>query len=404
MARQSEQTDWSVKANRMLGQTVQRSSKAKRSAQRRVAPAARPLRVPAVSEATVQTKWTVNPTDPFEIQASAGWHAVARWGRWDIEAIRQEMGAHLIHSLLVDRGRTNCGGNFRRDDLVFALSETVYVTFRVAGRIWLMRVWATSESEAVQEYSRLRDRYLRPDAGAEKHHGEFYVLDGGGMELDKRLVSLSSQATNPADLALHYGEGFDSWHSEFVKMLLSRSTGIAILQGPPGTGKTSYLRHLLYSLQATHRFYYLPANVSPLLAAPSAVNFWVRENDLHGHLTKVVLIEDAEALLMQRDNSNQQSVSNLLNIADGFLGDFLKLHVICTINAKIDKLDPAILRPGRLTTLREFRKLTACEARRLAAAKGLALEPRDEYSLAEVYNSATVIADGHEPRMVGFAA
>ena len=35
-------------------------------------------------------------------------------------------------------------------------------------------------------------------------------------------------------------------------------------------------------------------------------------------------------------------------MADGFLGDYLKIHVVATTYAPVRELDKAILRPGRL--------------------------------------------------------
>jgi ATP-dependent 26S proteasome regulatory subunit len=100
----------------------------------------------------------------------------------------------------------------------------------------------------------------------------------------------------------------------------------------------------------------------------------------------VVIIEDTETLLMQRASDNHDALSNLLNIADGFLGAFLNLQIICTINTPIDKIDPALLRPGRLLASYTFKRLSFEQARRLAAAKSLTIPVQRDYSLAEIYN------------------
>jgi ATP-dependent 26S proteasome regulatory subunit len=63
----------------------------------------------------------------------------------------------------------------------------------------------------------------------------------------------------------------------------------------------------------------------------------------------------------------------------------LKVHIICTLNAPVEKLDEALLRPGRLLTMREFKRLPISDAQRLAHAKGIVLSPQDDYSLAEIY-------------------
>jgi len=108
-------------------------------------------------------------------------------------------------------------------------------------------------------------------------------------------------------------------------------------------------------------------------------------------LTKVVVLEDAEALLSERQPDNQESVSSLLNIGDGFLGDFLQMHVICTINAPIGRLDPAVKRADRLIAVRRFDRLTWSQVQPLAAAHGLTMEFRETYSLAEIYANSSLL-------------
>lgn len=92
---------------------------------------------------------------------------------------------------------------------------------------------------------------------------------------------------------------------------------------------------------------------------------------------------------MERAADNQASLSNLLNIADGFLGAFLQMHIICTVNAQIEKLDAAVLRPGRLLARHVFSRLTPQQAKRLAAVEGLQIREQESYSLAEIYNNGT---------------
>jgi hypothetical protein len=115
-------------------------------------------------------------------------------------------------------------------------------------------------------------------------------------------------------------------------------------------------------------------------------DFWLTQNEQYREFKKVVILEDAESLLMQRGADNQENLSNLLNISDGFLGEMLKLHVICTINCPMDKIDPAILRPGRLLAMREFVRLSPVQAALLAGAKRFSLNEQADYSLAEMYH------------------
>jgi hypothetical protein len=107
--------------------------------------------------------------------------------------------------------------------------------------------------------------------------------------------------------------------------------------------------------------------------------------------------------LLPRDDGTRDKVSSLLNIADGFLGDYLKLHVLATTNVPIHELDPAIIRPGRLTGSREFHRLTRLEAQHIAEAKGFKLvQDQDDYSLAEIYCGASDRPTPSNGRVVGF--
>jgi SpoVK/Ycf46/Vps4 family AAA+-type ATPase len=150
-------------------------------------------------------------------------------------------------------------------------------------------------------------------------------------------------------------------------------------------------------------FYFIPVSSSEMLFDMGFLHFWMDQGRYHKNKRQIVLLEDAEELLLPRDDGNRDKVSNMLNLADGFIGDHLRLHVIATTNAPVRKLDEAIQRPGRLIGAREFRRLTRAEAQRLAQAKGLTLPDQDDFSLAEIYNGAAVSTNFSSERRVGFA-
>jgi SpoVK/Ycf46/Vps4 family AAA+-type ATPase len=147
----------------------------------------------------------------------------------------------------------------------------------------------------------------------------------------------------------------------------------------------------------------LPVTVYPMLAAPATVDFWLSQNEFHANQRRVVIIEDAEPLLMQRAADNHDSLSNLLNIADGFLGALLNLQIICTINTPIDKIDPALLRPGRLLAKCTFNRLSFEQAQKLAKAKSLTISVQESYSLAEIYNDEIGNFSSEPTRTAGFS-
>ena len=121
-------------------------------------------------------------------------------------------------------------------------------------------------------------------------------------------------------------------------------------------------------------------------------------------MKKVVVLEDAEDLLKGHNAENRSKVSSLLNIADGLLGEFLQMHLICTVNCSMDQLDPAIGRPGRLIGYREFKRLDYYQAHRLADAKGLKLQEQTDYSLAEIYRQPVIGGLPTTAKALGFGA
>jgi ATPase family associated with various cellular activities (AAA) len=341
--------------------------------------------------------------DLLQIQLAQGWHCIGEGGAWDLIGLAAELGSDPVFSDRVVTGE-HATLSMHTAVVVFSLEDDVFVAASELHRdVIFLRVWARSLDQAEAKFRELRNRHYReikkPDLP------RFFVLTMRNGEPDARPVTLQATGQSESDLKLNYGDSFLAWHQQFVKELGARRTGLSILQGPPGTGKTTYLRHLLYELRASHRFYYLPLSVYPMLCSPMCVDFWIDQNERYTKLTKIVVLEDAEGVLAQRHGENQEPLSNLLNIGDGFLGDFLRLHVICTINARIDKLDPAVLRPGRLIAAREFQKLPWIDAKRLADARGITLtRQNEEHSLAEIYATSKSIAPLTDAkRCVGFS-
>ena len=243
-------------------------------------------------------------------------------------------------------------------------------------------------------------RYLKPHSVRE---ASYYIIsiDHGRPTADQVYID-KSPPVDVEDLALHYGADFPSWEKMWLERLNRKRSGLSIFHGPPGCGKTYFLRTVAARMVEKAAIYVVPLSEVELLSSPCYVKFWVEQTRKHNDKLKIVILEDAEELLLPRDCGNRDRVSNLLNIADGFLGDHLKIQVIATTNAMIRQLDPAVLRPGRMVGEREFRRLTREEAFRLAQAKGLVLEDQADYSLAEIYNGSASTVDFNADRQVGF--
>ena len=217
----------------------------------------------------------------------------------------------------------------------------------------------------------------------------FYMLrkTTDGFSVDK--VANKSPALDEESLHICYGDDSAAWVDELAKNTIAKSGGITILDGPPGTGKSTLIAELMRRLYKTHVFYVLPVGQHGVLSDPELVTFWQEQNGSHPNEVKVIIMEDAEKILFQRRSDNNESVSALLNIADGLMGQMLRVHVLCTLNHGMDQLDPAILRPGRLRSYRYVGLLTRANAEKLAAKLKLpfvADSSRAHYTLAEVFH------------------
>ena len=363
---------------------------------------------------------------PPLLQAVQGWHEVRTRSRFDAARFLADHGPHLIFSSRTEAEPSPRPGRTEPTVQCFHLPDGVYVALTREPLFGThLTLWAPTPALAKSAFGTLRAKYaLAPKR--QTAAPVFYVLKSVGEEVGVQPISLPPQyqrlwrrrkrdgRTLTADewLALHYGAAFPSWHAQFTARLresLPRGGGLTLLRGEPGTGKSTYLRFLLARLRRTHRFYYLPTGSFHLLTNPAMADFWLQEGkDHHGRGGRVVILEDAERLLMERAADNRDALSNLLNLADGFLGDALQLHIIATVNCPLNRIDPALLRPGRLLASYAFERLTAQQADALTAAEGLmmptATTGQSTYSLADLYATPPIASTtaSNKSRRVGF--
>jgi len=157
-----------------------------------------------------------------------------------------------------------------------------------------------------------------------------------------------------------------------------KDKGIVLLHGLPGTGKTSYLRYLIGKIKK--RVLFVSPNVAGNLMNPEFIELLIDNPNT------VLVIEDAENIIMDRRTTGSSSVSNLLNISDGLLADFLNVQLICTFNSSLTMVDSALMRKGRLIAKYEFGKLSVRKGQRLSDHFGFDTTITKPMTVAEIAN------------------
>ena len=177
----------------------------------------------------------------------------------------------------------------------------------------------------------------------------------------------------------NYNDDFLKIDKKITKHLSSKNKkGLILLHGSPGTGKTTYIKHLADKLEK--QIIFVPPMMASAIADPSFIPFLMKYPD------SVLIIEDAETVIRDRNiTANANSVSNILNLTDGILGECLKIQIVATFNTERTQIDKALLRKGRLITDYKFENLNVKKTNRLLKKIGVKEKVDKSLSLADIY-------------------
>jgi hypothetical protein len=189
---------------------------------------------------------------------------------------------------------------------------------------------------------------------------------------------------------LFYGKDFP--YEKIMEFIAGETNNLMLFHGVPGSGKTNLLKHIITN--SKRKVIYISPSMVSVVASPDFINYMMDNRN------SILIIEDAEEILGIERNS---ATNNLLQMADGFLRDSFKMKVIATFNCDIGKIDPALLRKGRLHLSHKFDKLTTQEANALAMFCEVPHTFTEATSLADIFNWDSHNSDLlKEPTPMGF--
>jgi len=229
----------------------------------------------------------------------------------------------------------------------------------------------------------------------EKKTREIYLVTNSSGDLNTTALKIKKTKLNITKL---YNDDLSAIHKTIVKNLKQKDkSGLFLLHGLPGTGKSTYIRFLINSINK--KVIFIPPGFAGNLDEPAIANFLIE------NANTVFVIEDAEELLISRDSNKNSSISMLLNLTDGLLGESLGIQVIATFNTNITKIDKALLRKGRLKALYEFKSLNVEKSKQLLQETGTKnYTVTQPMTLAEIFNTEeeTFNLNNNQRQPIGF--
>ena len=258
------------------------------------------------------------------------------------------------------------------DDVFYLFEDDLMIIFDTSNSI--VRFFFKNTPKEKIEYISKQIRKFKYRKSSSKPEISLILNACDGIET--KSMSINKQKNN---LEQNYNDDFLPIHTTILHRLNKKNDkGIVLLHGKPGTGKTSYIRYLVTQLKKNILF--IPPKMAPSITDPNLISILINNPN------SILVIEDAENIVIDRERDEDSPVSTLLNLADGLLSDCLNIQLICSFNTDITKIDKALMRKGRLIAKYEFNELTQEKSQKLSDKLGFNRTIQRPMILTDIYN------------------
>lgn len=166
----------------------------------------------------------------------------------------------------------------------------------------------------------------------------------------------------------------------YLNSFISSKESILLMAGTAGTGKTSLLRHFLFRYQNLGYRAHITYDERVMQSDSTFIEFITENNP------SIMIIEDADILLTSRESDANKLIARFLNVSDGLIPLNNKKIVFTTNMTDFQRIDSALVRPGRCFDFMKCRELSVEEAAKAAADIGMPA-PNQACTLAELFNN-----------------
>ena len=234
---------------------------------------------------------------------------------------------------------------------------------------------------------------LRSIHGEEKKPGFKVLVMGDGRFYTDDIDTIDFESVDIDEL---YNDDFVEVDKIISNSIQKTESGMILLHGDPGTGKTTYIKHLICK-HAEKNFIFIQNDFVKELLNPSFISFLLQNKN------SILLIEDAEKVVVSRENAPSSSVvSTILQLTDGLFSDYLNIKIICTFNTNIERIDKALLRKGRMIVNYKFMPLTPEKTTKLAKKLGYE-NVTGSLTLADLFGLAKPSFEQTVKKAIGFS-